>query len=441
MHDTDGDGDADATGTIGTATQVGGTDDLGNYVADAGDLTLNADGTYDFEPATGFAGNVVIPYETCDDGTPQACEEATLVITVLDVQRDYGDAPGMYPDAWHRKMTDSDDNNVLDGATDVWLGTNTDFEISQASSVSADGDTNDDAMTFGSGAGQFPLAIEPGQSFNVDITVNSSVADDVYYGMWIDWDEDGTYDNFYSGSQVTASPATATISVTAPMTTGATTINVRLRADDEPLVSADFQGGKSNGEVEDYQAAVVLPVDLVSFTAITEDCEVQLKWASASEENFSHYEVQRSTDGVRFQTIEILEGIGNISSIQYYEYKDAPEEGLNYYRLKMVDTDGTFAYSSIVTKRIDCASDSDIIVYPNPVGIHRGVLNLKLVSGQAEVQLQLTNTLGQVVGEMTLQLEPDIENILELDISNLPIGSYWIQVVGEQRATMFIIQE
>ena len=442
-YDTDGDGAADLTilsAGLGSPVAVGGTDDQGTLVPNAGDLTLNADGTYDFEPAAGFAGNVVIAYETCDDGTPQACEKATLVITVLDVKRDYGDAPALYPMAWHRKMTDTNADNVLDGSTDVWLGTNTDFETSQPSSALADGDTNDDAMTFGSGTGQFPMAVTPGQTFDVDIIVNSSVADIVHYGMWIDWDEDGVYDNFYSGSEATASPDTASVTVTAPSSLGATT-NVRLRVDDEPLFSGDFEGGKSNGEVEDYQAAVVLPVELISFTSTIENCDVVLEWISASEENFSHYIVQKSTNGLRFETIGLLEGTANSYTTRRYQYVDKSVVGQVYYRLMMMDLDGTFDYSSVLTERFDCNSINELTVYPNPIGINQGMLNVVLESNQSEVQIEIYNTLGQVVKATALELEPEVENLIQLDVSGLPSGRYTIYVKGGGTLASFIIQE
>lgn len=59
--------------TIGTATTITGV----------GTITLNADGTYEFTPDADFVGTVVIPYSICDDGTPQACDEATLYLTSL----------------------------------------------------------------------------------------------------------------------------------------------------------------------------------------------------------------------------------------------------------------------------------------------------------------------------------------------------------------------
>ena len=153
---------------------------------------------------------------------------------------------------------------------------NTNFEIAQSNSPTSDGDQFDDAISFGSAVGQFPLLAEAGTSYDVNITVNSVQPDTVFFGMWIDWNEDGIYDDFHTGSQITASPATATVTITAPTTVGSA-VNVRVRADDEPLAPTDFEGGKTNGEVEDFQALVVLPVTLTHFSGRASGCHTDLR--------------------------------------------------------------------------------------------------------------------------------------------------------------------
>jgi hypothetical protein len=79
-YDSNGDGIPNATGSLNGAQQVAGTDFDGNPVANAGDLILNADGTFEFVPEPGFAGVVNLTYTICDDGTPVACDDATVTI-------------------------------------------------------------------------------------------------------------------------------------------------------------------------------------------------------------------------------------------------------------------------------------------------------------------------------------------------------------------------
>jgi hypothetical protein len=94
-----------------------------------------------------------------------------------------------------------------------------------------------------------------------------------------------------------------------------------------------------------------LPVNLISFDAKKQaDHTVLVEWSTASEQNNKDFEVQRSTDGVHFQTIEIVAGSGNSIGIKNYSIIDtnAPD-GIVYYKLKQVDINETSAYSKIVS--------------------------------------------------------------------------------------------
>ncbi len=442
LVDTDGDGAGDSPATPGTPTTVGGFNDMGVFVANAGTMTMNPDGTYEFAPAPGFVGNVNVPYTKCDDGTPQACDEATLMITILDVKRDYGDAPLAYPVAYHRALTDTDNNGTLDGTTNVWLGTSTSFESTQLFDPGAIGDLSDDALVIGNGAGEFPINGTPNTTYSVDITVNSTSADLVFYGLWIDWNDDGVYDDFYSGSQATFSPVITSVDITTPNTTGEECVNIRLRADDDPFAIGDFGGGRTNGEVEDYKVLIALPTALTSFTStLKENCEVVLDWISESEENFSHYEIQSSINRVDFETIGTVEGRVNSTTTQQYQFIDLTISEQTYYRLKLINIDGTFEYSTVLTQRADCDKEIKLTAYPNPIGNTQSMINVLLASNQSKVQIEITDMIGRIVRKTNVAVEPNIENLIQLDISGLRSGIYNIYVVEEKASTSFIIEE
>ena len=82
------------TFTVTAATANGTTITVGSptLIPGIGTLTLNSNGTYTFVPLPDFVGTVVIPYTICDDGIPQACDEATLYLTSLDRNACYNDA-------------------------------------------------------------------------------------------------------------------------------------------------------------------------------------------------------------------------------------------------------------------------------------------------------------------------------------------------------------
>ena len=424
--DVDGGGLADDFMQYGTPTSVYGTDTSGTLVV-AGVLDILPNGLYTFDPAPDFIGNVVSTYEVCDPSTPASCDQATLSINVVDARRDYGDGPPIYPEAWHRGIEESTGNSIPNGTTDVWLGLQADLESSPDTSLLADGDLYDDGMTFGTNPGDFPEIIDPNRSYNVNITLNSTNPTTVYYGMWIDYDTDGTFDQFYSGSEMTASPVTAVVTITTPPTATESDVTVRLRVDDDPLLADDFGGGKTNGEVEDYQTLVMLPVELAAFDASMDGCDAILKWTTASELNSDKFEIEHSVDGLEFKTIGTMMATGNSSSLNEYRFVDfntAP--GLNYYRLKQIDVNQTYKYSEMAVADNECEDHIDVKVYPNPT---QGQIFVKL-SEVTDKDLISEIVLNDVLGR-TLEVIPVTNSpgeTIGIDLSDYNKGMYFIRV-------------
>ncbi len=102
-----------------------------------------------------------------------------------------------------------------------------------------------------------------------------------------------------------------------------------------------------------FHANAALPVELVSFNAIAQDRNVKLSWATSSEFNNSYFEVERSRNGKDFQRIDIVQGSSNPNVFNTYNSIDnAPNDGLNYYRLTQVDNDGKSNISQVVSVEI-----------------------------------------------------------------------------------------
>lgn len=111
-----------------------------------------------------------------------------------------------------------------------------------------------------------------------------------------------------------------------------------------------------------------LPVELVEFDAFPVGNIAQVRWTTASEEDLSHFVVERSLDGERFDGIGQLEAMGARSTVTNYELRDAaPVQGVNHYRLRMVDDDGSVQHSKVVPVRFGW-SPARVQVYPNPAG-------------------------------------------------------------------------
>lgn len=117
--------------------------------------------------------------------------------------------------------------------------------------------------------------------------------------------------------------------------------------------------------------ATPLPVTLVSFTAQktsagSEISSALLYWTTSVETNSDHFEVERSENGKYWANIGNVIANGESAALLNYSFKDGqPKAGENLYRLRMVDKDGTFAYSRIQSVTFD-GLNSDLSVYPNP---------------------------------------------------------------------------
>lgn len=110
----------------------------------------------------------------------------------------------------------------------------------------------------------------------------------------------------------------------------------------------------------------VMPIKLLSFSGSVKNEIVSLYWRTAKEEGFSHFEVEQASSDLAFEKIEHVNGKGfNTDDEHAYSVTDAnASNGINYYRLKSVDLDGSYEYSAVVSVSIEAAKS--ISVYPNP---------------------------------------------------------------------------
>ncbi|GAA5039709.1 hypothetical protein GCM10011506_39260 [Marivirga lumbricoides] len=111
---------------------------------------------------------------------------------------------------------------------------------------------------------------------------------------------------------------------------------------------------------------IALPIELKTFTGHLNNGTTQLNWTTAKEENFSHFELERSVDQQKFEMIGIIQGRGESFSDLYYDFEDSDVPyGKIYYRLKAVDIDDTFEYSPVIS--VENSFKGKLSVYPNPV--------------------------------------------------------------------------
>ncbi len=143
--------------------------------------------------------------------------------------------------------------------------------------------------------------------------------------------------------------------------------------------------------------AFPLPIELLSFTANAKDEHIQLNWVTASEANNEYFTVEKSLDGINFETLAIIDGAGNSSQILNYSVVDnAPLNGISYYRLKQTDYNGQTDYSNMVAVEFKNMNDFIFNIYPNPNDGE--VFNLQISNNNnAEVLLVVYDILNKEV--------------------------------------------
>ncbi len=162
-----------------------------------------------------------------------------------------------------------------------------------------------------------------------------------------------------------------------------------------------------------------LPVKLADFSVTKKQTAAEISWKSASEENFSHYEVERSADGEVFGNIGSSSGFGSGSA--YSKLDINPISGFNYYRLKMVDLDGSFVYSAVKVVDFSTERSSEFKVFPNP--FHDGFTINGLAKGD---QLKIYDLSGKLI----YQNNTISDQILRIDLANVEPGLYNVLVIS-----------
>jgi hypothetical protein len=166
-------------------------------------------------------------------------------------------------------------------------------------------------------------------------------------------------------------------------------------------------------------AGAPLPVILTSFNAANEGMSTKLIWNATEENGVANYVIEKSTDGRTFTAI----GSVNATSQKSYTFIDASAAGDNsYYRLKMVDIDGAYKYSYIVS--IKSKLNTNISLSPNPVINNLMIQHPKVTT---ESHIRVINANGQLLKDVKLAANAVISNI---DMSGFTSGLYHIVFKG-----------
>ncbi len=179
-------------------------------------------------------------------------------------------------------------------------------------------------------------------------------------------------------------------------------------------------------------AALSLPVKILDFTATYRNDDVSLVWTSEMEENFSHFIVQRSSDGKTYSDIATVNSAGRTIRTRY-EYKDlhvSSASGICYYRIVCVDKTGEVAYTTIRTVRLskDNLKAITLTTYPNPV-VDQVKVTLPASWQGKKVLLELYNASGFRINASQISSASQTESI---QMSKVSKGLYIIKARCEE---------
>jgi hypothetical protein len=244
-----------------------------------------------------------------------------------------------------------------------------------------------------------------------DITNAPGNQDDAY--MWVDLANLGT------------EPSTASAN--------ATQLDANEANYGSILNAIEFHQAGANSPVADYDAfrvaygatsaiawfnldpvGATLPVKLTSFNASEESFGTKLVWNTEEESGIVSYVIEKSTDGRNFTAI----GTVKAANLRTYSFMDGQSSENSYYRLKMVELDGTYKYSYIVSVRAKLSTN--ISVSPNPV---KSTLMIQHPKAGTTGHIQIFSSTGQLVRDIRLSANAVISNV---DMSSFTNGMYHV---------------
>ncbi len=173
-----------------------------------------------------------------------------------------------------------------------------------------------------------------------------------------------------------------------------------------------------------------LPVTLVELEGKLSNKIVYLDWKFAADTKVQNFVVERSPDGIRFTDLSSVDALGPFNLVKKYASEDdAPMPGINYYRLRVVESNGKFTYSNIVLVKVD--GFNKITVFPNPSTDH---IYFNSLGGTGTGQIEIFDILGKRLRVIT---NVAANGRTFINVANLPAGSYSLKYTDKNGITVW----
>lgn len=187
-----------------------------------------------------------------------------------------------------------------------------------------------------------------------------------------------------------------------------------------------------------------LPVDLLSFGGTYSNQSTKLNWVAENVQNFKQFEVERSTDGKDFVTIGTKSPQGNGASKEQYLFTDDLSQAAGsvfYYRLKMVDVNGSFKYSNVILVRKGEQALRSLVVSPNPLTKGSVATVRYTAAARSNIDLSVLDLSGKLLLRQQNSIFEGTNSITINNAERLLPGTYILQVKdnGANMTTKFSI--
>ena len=186
-----------------------------------------------------------------------------------------------------------------------------------------------------------------------------------------------------------------------------------------------------------YEVQDMIPVEMISFTAMVNDQQVQLKWITATELNNSGFAVERKVEGNDWKKIGFVNGNGTTSESHIYSYSDdlssiILNNGKIFYRLKQIDFDGSFEYSNTLEVVLSTPDKFTLEQnYPNPFNPST-VIRFHLPKA-SNVELKIYDIIGNEIATLVNEYKPAGVYKVPFSIENnagLSSGIYFYKITA-----------
>jgi trimeric autotransporter adhesin len=237
----------------------------------------------------------------------------------------------------------------------------------------------------------------------------------VYNGKWFLWLDDNTG----NGQELWATTGAIAGTQMYDIALGAHSSYPRNAKGINPLIFTANDGSINGRELWKLDVTV-LPITGLQFTVQKKGKIAVLDFKTYTEQNNKGFEIERSNDGIRFDSLDFVFAKPNASNGAEYTFTDNnPFTGKNYYRLKQIDLDGKFLYSPL--RWINFDKETDVTAWPNPT---TNVLNISTDYNFKNATVTIIAANGQMVKQLSVKGNGN----LSIPVKDLPVGVYNVQV-------------